>query len=88
MTKCFGHYLPSLNNYYLSLWHSLPSVAHRRAGCLKSVYVGERRHGFCGELVLKITFYKFYQVEVHQAAVEGTDGLDVTEFTLLFLGTE
>ena len=51
-------------------------------------YVGERRHGFCGELVLKITFYKFYQVEVHQAAVEGTLGLDVTELTLLFLGTE
>lgn len=38
--------------------------------------------------MLKITFYKFYQVEVHQAAVEGSLGLDVTELTLLFLGTE
>ena len=27
MAKCFGHFLLSLNNYYLSLWHSLPSAA-------------------------------------------------------------
>ena len=50
----------SKNNYYLSLWHSLPSAAAVGVSPPKSGYVGERRHE--GELV-------FYQVEP-LAAVE------------------
>ena len=58
MTKCFGHYLLSLNNIYilyiLSLWHSLPSAAAIGVSPPKSGYGEERRHEYFCEWVILV----------------------------------